>query len=101
MAREKFDCRCFIVMVMLIARMYTLVKTLHILYVKWVYFIISKLYLNKVDIKSVVEDIRESKAVGCIKGSLEVISRNYNGTFFPAVPCSLEFEIGKINVAGR
>ena len=55
--------------------MYTLVKVLHVEYLKWVYFIILKLFLNKVDIKSVVENIRKSKAVGCRKGPLEDASQ--------------------------
>lgn len=66
------------------------------------YFIILKLYLNKVDIKRVVENVSKSKAVIYRKGPLLVASQviiimvHIN---VPAILCSLEFEIGKIDIA--
>lgn len=62
-------------LVMVLSQTYTLVKILHIVYLKWVYFIILKLYLNKVDIKRVVENVSKSKAVGYRKGPLPVASQ--------------------------
>lgn len=62
-------------LVMVISQMYTLVKTLHTIYLKWVYFIILKLYLNKVDTKCVVENVSKSKPIGYRKGPLSVASQ--------------------------
>lgn len=80
----------YIIVVVMIAQIYTIIKTLHIIYLKWVYFIILKLYLNKVYFKSAVENVRERKDIGCREGRTfrGCISRNYNGTYSPAILCS-------------
>lgn len=72
----------YVIVVVVISRIYTIVKTLHIIYLKWVYFIILKLYLNKVYFKSVTENVRKSEDIGYREGPLEVASQEIILAYF-------------------
>lgn len=79
-------------------------QNLHIIYLKWMYFITLKLYLNKIDFNSIVENVRNNQKslARCREGPLKAASQKIiMAHFFSAILCSLEFEIGQLKVAER